>query len=125
MELLGLPGDGPAVGRQLLLALYSMAESSSQVEEVLALTNALALLFISLPVSELLSVSKCNWNLFSVQDSFQSVLYESVVSVVEGLSPDTTVALTLTTGNAASCLLSLMHAFWLHGNMGILLFLPQ
>lgn len=39
------------VGNQLLQALYSMAEEKDSEEDVLALINALALIFISLPVS--------------------------------------------------------------------------
>lgn len=62
---------------------------------------------------------------FLLQECYQSVLYESVLAVVEDLAPDTLVPLTLTGGNRPSCLLSLMHAFWLHGNMGLLLTLPQ
>ena len=62
--------------------------------------------------------------LFLLQESFQSVLYESVEAVVDGLAVDSEVALTVTTGDPASSLLSLMHAFWLHGNIGILLLLP-
>lgn len=51
VELLGLPQGGIAVGKQLLLALYSMAEERDKEKDVLALINAMALIFISLPVS--------------------------------------------------------------------------
>ena len=59
------------------------------------------------------------------QECYQLVLYDSVLEVVGDLAPETVVALTLLGGRPPSCLLSLMHAFWLHGNMGLLLYLPQ
>lgn len=54
-----------------------------------------------------------------------SVLYDNVLRVLESIESDTIVELTLAGGSHSSCLLSLMHAFWLHGNLGILLSLPQ
>ena len=39
------------VGKELLEALYSIAEKKDKEEDVLALINAMALIFISLPVS--------------------------------------------------------------------------
>lgn len=51
VELLGLPQGGQAVGNELLQALYSMAKDKEKEEDVLALINAMALVFVSLPVS--------------------------------------------------------------------------
>ena len=51
VELLGLPQGGKTVGNELLQALYSMAQEKDKEEDVLALINAMALIFISLPVS--------------------------------------------------------------------------
>lgn len=50
VELLGLPQEGKSVGNGLLEALYVMAKESEIDEEVLALINVMALVFISLPV---------------------------------------------------------------------------
>ena len=50
VELLGLPQDGKSVGNGLLEALYVMAKESDKDEDVLSLINAMALVFISLPV---------------------------------------------------------------------------
>lgn len=128
MELLGLPQEGSVVGKQLLLALYSTAEERDKEEDVLALINAMALIFISLPVSFAVALVYTPMSflcMYTLQECYQSVLYESVLAVVEDLAPDTLVPLTLAGGNRPSCLLSLMHAFWLHGNMGLLLTLPQ
>jgi mediator of RNA polymerase II transcription subunit 23 len=106
VELLGLPLGGAQVACQLLKALYSMAEEKDTQEDVLPLINALALIFISLP------------------DCYQSVLYESVLKVLETLGPERRVSPAPVKGTP-SCLLSLMHSFWLHGNLGLLLALPQ
>lgn len=51
VELLALPLAGKQVGNHLLNALYKMAAEKDSEEDILALVNALALLFISLPVS--------------------------------------------------------------------------
>lgn len=63
MELLGLPQGSSIVGKQLLLALYSMAEERDRDEDVLALINAMALIFVSLPVSHtVLQVLDCTFS---------------------------------------------------------------
>ena len=131
VELLGLPEVGAVVGGQLLQALYAMAKERDREEDVLALVNALALLFISLPVSALSALTRVACAEHApppcglLQECYHSVLYDNVVAVVEGLAPETAVLLALAGGNPPACLLSLMHAFWLHGNMGLLLLLPQ
>ena len=51
VELLSLPLRPVEVGTELLQALYSAAAKTSSDVEVLAVINALALIFISMPVS--------------------------------------------------------------------------
>lgn len=49
-------------------------------------------------------------------------MYDAVLQIMEELEIN---MVSTSLKSPSSCLLSLMHSFWLHGNMGILLTLPQ
>jgi len=112
VELLALPSLGKTVAKELIEALYSKADlcRDGEEDELLAWINALGLLFISLP------------------ESFSAVLYDEVLWTLQ-LPPDSLPPppslYVLPGGNRPGCLLSLVHAYWHHTNMGVLLHLPQ
>lgn len=115
VELMALPFPSSVVSNKLLLTLYEKAGGCGQNEEkiIMGWINGLALVFVSLP------------------GCYGEVLYEAVLEVLGGHGDKDPAFLlkrihkVVGEDSATGCLLSLLHAYLLHSNMGLLLHLPQ
>lgn len=107
LELLALPLPGRVVAQELVEALYSKADSCQEEHLLLSWVNALGLVFSSLP------------------ESFRSALTEEILQILGNPQLIASSLPSLPGSSRPGCLLSLMHAYWHHTNVGTLASLPH
>lgn len=111
----------------------SCRAASSEEKTVLSWINALGLIFVSLPVSFLSFVTYMVTfiPLLMLQECYGMVLYEAVVETLNRRGKDDPspflehVHRLVGKECQTSCLISLLHSYLMHSNIGLLLHLPQ